>query len=146
MTRSSAVVIDAGVGILQVIADPLSDQVDARWNEWVREAVSVCAPRLWLNEATSVLYKIFKQNLVSEDRGREAFDALLDLNVELYEADTEACRQAFDWATRLNQYQAYDGFYLALAEQLDAPFWTTDRRLVNRARQIGVNWVFWVGE
>lgn len=146
MTRSSAVVIDAGVGIYQVIADPLSEKVDMRWANWIQQGVNVCAPRLWLNEVTSVLHKIYMQKLLSEERAREALDALFGLSIELYDTDSESCRQAFVWATRLGQYQAYDGFYIALAEKLDVPFWTTDQRLVNRAHQLNISWVHWIGE
>ena len=59
---------------------------------------------------------------------------------------SKLCERAFDWATRLNQLPVYDSFFLALAEKLDAEFWTADRRLVNGARQVGVEWVHWVGE
>ena len=145
MTESS-VVIDAGVGVSQVIADSLSEKVDARWSGWIQEGVRVCAPRLWLNETTSVVHKIFMQKLLGEERAMEALEALLGLSVELHDADAETCRQAFTWATRLAEYQAYDGFYLALAAKLDVPFWTTDQHLVNRAHQLGASWVFWVGE
>jgi predicted nucleic acid-binding protein len=146
MTESSAVVIDAAVGIFQVIADPLSDKVDACWTNWFQEGIRVCAPRFWLNESTSVLHKIFMQNLIGEERAREALAALLSLRVELFEADEAACRAAFNWASQLSQSQADHGVYLALAEKLDASFWTADHHLVNRARQIGVDWVNWIGE
>ena len=55
-------------------------------------------------------------------------------------------RIAFDWATRLRQKGAYDGFYLAAAEQLGAELWTADQALVNNALQVGVSWVRWMGE
>ena len=55
-------------------------------------------------------------------------------------------RSAFDWATRLRQKSAYDGFYLAAAEQLGIELWTADQALVNNARQVGANWVHWMGE
>lgn len=146
MTRSSAVVIDAGMGIFQVIADPFSERVDALWSDWIREGIIVCSPTLWRNETTSVLHKVFMQHLISEEKAVEALEVLSGLGVELHDADAETSRQAFTWATRLGQYQAYDGFYLALAEKLNAPFWTTDQRLVNRAHQLGITWVKWIGE
>jgi len=31
-------------------------------------------------------------------------------------------------------------------EQLGAPFWTVDRRLVNSASTLNLDWVHWVGE
>jgi predicted nucleic acid-binding protein len=140
------VVIDPGVGVFQVIPGPLSANVEQRWVGWIRDGVNVCAPRLWLNEVTSVLHKIYKQNLIREEKAVEALDVLLGLSVYLYEADPDSCRKAFAWANRLDQYQTYDGFYMALAEQLDAPFWTTDQRMVNRAHQLGISWVYWVGD
>jgi predicted nucleic acid-binding protein len=146
MIKSSVAVIDASIGIFQVVADPVSEKVDARWTSWARGGIQVCAPRLWLNETTSVLHKLFMQNQISEAMAQEALDALLGLKVELYDADEEMCRTASNWATHLNQYQAYDGFYLALAGRLEAPFWTSDKRLMNRAQQIGVDWVYWIGD
>jgi predicted nucleic acid-binding protein len=51
-----------------------------------------------------------------------------------------------DWASRLEQSKAYDGFYLAAAGQVGAELWTADQRLRNRARQLGVSWVHLIDE
>lgn len=144
--KSSAVVIDAGLGVLQVIADPRSGRAEMLWSRWIQDGLEVCAPRLWLHEATSALHKIYMQRIISDEIAQQGLEALLSLNVEFYDADPESCRVAFHWATRLNQYPAYDGYYLALAEKLNSAFWTTDQRLVNRVQQLGVSWVHWVGE
>lgn len=146
MPKSSTVVIDAGIGIFQVIDDPFSDLVANLWIGWIQDDLTVCAPTLWLNETTSILHKIYMQKLISEERSWEALEALLNLSIEFVTADTEMCRKAYQWASQLNQNQAYDSFYLALAEKLDAEFWTTDQRLVNRARQINIDWAHWIGE
>ena len=45
------------------------------------------------------------------------------------------------WGKRLAQSKAYDSFYLALAERMGEDLWTGDRRLFNRAQQLGVGWV-----
>jgi predicted nucleic acid-binding protein len=55
-------------------------------------------------------------------------------------------RAALEWAERLGQARAYDAQYLALAEQSSAELWTADEKLYNRARQLGISWVHWVGE
>jgi hypothetical protein len=47
---------------------------------------------------------------------------------------------------QLGQVRGNNGFYLALAQELAAPFHTGDKRLANRARQLGIDWVIWVGE
>lgn len=144
--KSSIVVIDAGVGVLQVIAAPLSGRAEMRWSRWIQDGVEVCAPRLWLYEATSALHKIYMQRIINEKIAQQALEALLGLNVAFYKADLETCRMASRWATRLNHHAAYDGYYLALAETINAAFWTTDQRLVNRGRQLGASWVHWIGE
>jgi predicted nucleic acid-binding protein len=144
--KSSAVVIDAGLGILQVIADPRSGEAENLWSRWIDEGLEVCAPSLWLHEATSVLHKIYMQHLIREESSQKALEALLSLDLTLYDPTPESCKAAYHWSTRLNQHSAYDGFYLVLAERLDCTFWTTDQRLANRARQLGVTWVHCLGE
>ncbi len=66
-----------------------------------------------------------------------------DLGVKQVEVSVRA---AFDWATRLRQKAAYDGFYLATAEHLGAELWTADHALVHNVQQIGISWVHWMGE
>jgi predicted nucleic acid-binding protein len=144
--KSSAVVIDAGLGVLQVIADPLSGRAEMLWSHWIQDGVEVCAPRLWLEESTSALHKIYMQRIVGDETAQQALEALLGLDITFFETDRETCLRAFHWATRLNQYAAYDGYYLALAEKLNAVFWSTDQRLVNRARQLSISWVHSISE
>jgi len=146
MPVSSTVVVDASTGIFEVIDSPLSVQVDLLWKEWAQEGVLVYVPHLWLNEVTSVVHKIFMQKLISEEKALLALDAVLALGVTVPEESLEDCRRAFNWATRLGQFAVHDCFYLALAEKLGTEFWTADERLANRAKQLGVNWVRWVGE
>lgn len=40
---------------------------------------------------------------------------------------------------------AYDRFYLALTENLGAPFWDSDQCLTNIASQVGIDWIDWMG-
>jgi predicted nucleic acid-binding protein len=70
---------------------------------------------------------------------------LLTASLGVQQVDVSV-RIAFDWATRLRQKAAYDGFYLAAAEQLGAELWTADQALVSNALQVGASWVHWMGE
>jgi predicted nucleic acid-binding protein len=134
-------VIDASTAITLVIENPLSDQVKTLWQGWVTEGRQVCAPGLWLNEVTSVIHKIAKLTPLDDDGAVRILEAVLALGVEVFPEDAALCRQAFEWATRLDQLAAYDGFYLALGEKLGGTFWSADQRLVNRAQQLGLSWV-----
>jgi predicted nucleic acid-binding protein len=80
------------------------------------------------------------------EQANTAIDDLFLLEVETQPLDISLCKAALEWATRLQQSRAYDAFYLALAERLQAEFWTADRRLANGAQQLGVKWVRWIGE
>jgi predicted nucleic acid-binding protein len=101
---------------------------------------------LWLAECISAIRLAVYTRSITAEEGEAAIEDLFVLQVEALPVDAALCRSAFAWAARLGQARAYVGFYLALAEQMRAEFWTADERLVNRARQAGVTWVHWVGE
>jgi len=146
MTEAKRIVIDANVGVLTVLDYPLSGAIAKRWGEWIDDAIEVYVPALWLNEVTSVIHKEQKLGAISEEEAVSALDTVLELDVECVTETPRLCRAAFKWATLLNHTAAYDGFYLALAEDLASPLWTGDRRLVRRAHQIDVPWVRFVGD
>ncbi|GMR22418.1 MAG: type II toxin-antitoxin system VapC family toxin [Acidobacteriota bacterium] len=146
MTEAKRIVIDANVGVLTVLDYPLSDAVAKRWHDWIEDAIEVYAPGLWLNEVTSVIHKEQKLGAISKEEAVAALDTVLELDVECVTETPRLCRAAFKWATLLNQTAAYDGFYLALAEDLVSSLWTGDRRLVRRAHQIDVPWVRFIGD
>ncbi len=66
---------------------------------------------------------------------------MLALRVELFPLTPDQARAAVAWAARLGQRRAYDGFYLALAEEVGAELWSADLRLVASVRQAGTPWV-----
>ncbi|MBI5304230.1 MAG: hypothetical protein HY868_19010 [Chloroflexi bacterium] len=62
------------------------------------------------------------------------------LGIQQIPPTLELHRQALEWANRIHQVVAYDAAYLALAESLDAEFWTTAARLAESARKAGAKW------
>ena len=145
MTPSSTLIIDANVALSLVLYYPNSDAINRLWVDWVQRNVEITAPQLWIYEVTSAIHKLFMLNQISRESAKAALEAILSLDVRLVEVDYNMCQSAYDWATRLNQLATYDSFYLALAERMDAEFWTSDRHLVNAVRQLGVGWVYLLG-
>jgi predicted nucleic acid-binding protein len=140
----SLVVIDANLAIYSVLNTPQSIQAAEAQAYFQRQQASLFAPLLWWFEVTSVIHRYFFDKLITASVAIEALDILFsDLAVEPVE---NLYRSAFDWASRLQQKAAYDGFYLAAAEHLGAELWTADQALGKRARQLGVSWVRWMGE
>ena len=141
---TSKAVIDANIGIYTVINTPHSAGAVKVMTYFQRQEISLFAPRLWWFEVTSVVHRYLFDRVITKNVADEALDILLaDLIIQPVE---NLYRSAFQWASRLGQKPAYDGFYLAAAESLGAEFWTADQPLVNRSRQIGLSWVRWMGE
>jgi predicted nucleic acid-binding protein len=113
---------------------------------WRRAEAELHAPSLWLAECASAIRRYVHRDMITPQEGLTAIDDLITLEVDVAPMTHAHCRAAYAWAERLGQSRAYDGFYLALAEELDGTFFTGDRRLANGARQLGLSWVQWIGE
>lgn len=87
------------------------------------------APHLLDLEVAQVLRRYERAGELSEARGREALDDLCAFRIERYPHHIFLRRV---WTLRQNA-TAYDACYLALAEALDAPLLTRDRRLARAA-------------
>lgn len=129
--------IDAGVAVKALVDNPDRDPC---WDllAVLAEAGRIVAPELWAYETTSAFTKMVRFEQLTD---REAEEAMADcdaLGVELVVADLGLRRRAFAWSRELDRASAYDGFYVALAERLDAELWTTDGKL---ARAAGEDWV-----
>ena len=83
------------------------------------------APHLIDLEVLQVLRRFVRASTLSEERAAKALDDFRDLPVVRY-AHTLLLGRV--WDLRQNT-TAYDGVYLALAEALDAPLFTVDKRL-----------------
>jgi predicted nucleic acid-binding protein len=83
------------------------------------------APHLLDLEVTQVLRRYERAGELSSRRAREALEDLAAFRIERYPHHLFLERV---WSLRANA-TAYDACYLALAEALDAPLLTMDRRL-----------------
>ena len=89
-------------------------------------AEQLAAPHLVMVEATNILRRrVLAGELSATDAGMAHHD-LVRLRVELFPYAPFAARV---WQLREN-VTAYDAWYVAVAERLDAPLATLDRRLM----------------
>ena len=139
-TRST-IVVDANLAVWAIL--PVVAPVDAvdLFAGWHRQGLRIVAPALWLAECASAVRRSVYAGAFSEEEGQTALEDLFALEVETLPLTLEQTRSAFEWAQRLRHAQAYDGFYLALAQELEAELRTGDRRLAHGARQAGAGWV-----
>ena len=114
-------VIDAGL----VVAALVDGGPDGVWAESSLSAGDLAAPHLMPVEVTNILRRAARAGDISDDIASLAHRDLLGLRVELFPYEPFAARV---WELRSNT-TAYDGWYVALAESLNAPLATLDRRL-----------------
>ena len=143
---NSAAVIDANIAIYALIATDQTKLALSLLEGFQSQRVGLYAPGLWVSEVTSGIHKYLHAKLIPSKIAEEALSDIFEIGVILLNETPALCKSASRWATRLSQMAVYDGFYLAVAEELDAPLWTADKRLVNSAKQIGVSWVYWLGD
>ena len=95
------------------------------WADQLLGTDHLTAPHLMPVEVANVLRRAAATGEISADAAALAHADLLDLRVELFPYEPYATRV---WELRDN-VTAYDGWYVALAESLDARLATLDRRL-----------------
>lgn len=116
------IVVDASAALEVLLRTPAAPAVETRLFD---PRQTLHAPHLLDVEVAQVLRRYALADEIDAQRCRTALDDLGDLPVHRYPHDVLLPRI---WALRAN-LTAYDAAYVALAEALDAPLLTRDRRL-----------------
>jgi predicted nucleic acid-binding protein len=120
------IVVDASALLELLLRTPTARAVEKRVFE-TRETLH--APHLLDVEVAQVIRRYAANGEIDSERGRTALADLADLTLYRYPHDFLLPRV---WDLR-NNLTAYDAVYVALAEALDAPLLTCDRRLAAAA-------------
>jgi predicted nucleic acid-binding protein len=139
--NKSLAILDSSVAIYTLIITEHTKPAFALVEQLIANEVALYAPRLWIFEVISGINKYRHTRQISLTETEKAVEKAYQLGVNLIDDTPELCKIALRWAERLGQMAAYDGFYLAAAESMDAPLWTGDRRLFNGAREAGADFV-----
>jgi predicted nucleic acid-binding protein len=120
-----SLVVDASV----VVAALVDDGPHGRWAETMLAREPLAAPHLMPVEVANILRRAAHAAEISEETASLAHADLLALRVELFPYEPVAERV---WALRGN-VTAYDAWYVAIAETIEAPLATLDLRLSRAA-------------
>lgn len=138
-------VVDANLAVNTALN--FSENLERFWERIHQEQITPCAPRLWMSETTSAVRAYLAGNQITANEAEHALHTIHALRVEFIDEDKSICLRALELAGLLGQSKAYDAFYLATAEKIEAEFWTADERLYNRCRDdLGLDWVHWINE
>jgi predicted nucleic acid-binding protein len=128
VTAASAAVFDASV-LVRSVTEP--EGIAAEWVARVRDGhVQGHTAELAFIEAANALLGYVRAGSLEPSDAVAVLEVLLMLPLRRHGA--ELATAAFSAAVEL-ELSAYDGSYVALAESLDAPLVTADRRLAQAA-------------
>ena len=116
------IVLDASALVEVILRTPIGSAIEQRI---VASAETLHAPHLIDIETTHVLRRYVAKGSIDAKRGREAIDDVASLSLRRY---GHAGLLPRVWEMR-NNLTAYDAVYVALAQVLNAPLLTCDRRL-----------------
>lgn len=119
------IVIDASALLEVLVGTPAKQIVGER----IEESGSLHAPYLIDIEAAQVIRRLAIANRIAPEHGQMALERLVNLRLSRHPHDHLLSRV---WELR-NNLAAYDAIYVALAEFLNAPLLTRDRRMANAA-------------
>jgi predicted nucleic acid-binding protein len=118
------IVVDASAVVETLLRLPTADKVDA----WILDSgETMHAPHLLDAEVMHAMRRFDAVGKLDRDRARIALGGLIGLPIRRYPHRHLLPRV---WELR-HALTAYDAVYVALAEVLDAPLLTRDRRLAN---------------
>jgi predicted nucleic acid-binding protein len=116
------IVVDASALLEVLLRTPAAEAVESRLFD---SRQTLHAPHLLDVEIAQVVRRYAANGEIDQERGRAALADLADWPLRRYPHDFLLSRV---WDLR-NNLTAYDAVYVALAEALDAPLLTRDRRL-----------------
>jgi predicted nucleic acid-binding protein len=134
-----ATILDANVAVRAVLEE--DERAIQAFDGWAGAGRQLLAPDLWLPEAVSAIRRAVWAGIETVDSSVGVLADLFALPVTLVPTDRDLASSALRWAEQLGQSRAYDALYLAVAERFEAPLVTADIHLLNRCRQLGIDFV-----
>ena len=139
------VVIDANLALALILPLPYSRPAARQFERWKRARIALHAPALWGYEVVSGLRKAVSDRAISPESVQDGLGSMWGLNVVQVPQTPGLAAASLRWAERLGRRVAYDAAYVALAEYLNAEFWTADGSLGRNMQQQGIAWANWIG-
>ena len=130
---NSRVCVDSNLVLKLAVDEEDSEIVRSQWERWIRGRTQLVAPELLWCELTSALRQKVIRGVITDAEAKDALSRLLSFQPLMTSVRGEH-QAALDLAIRHDRPQAYDSHYLAVAEALDCPLWTADRRLYNAVK------------
>jgi predicted nucleic acid-binding protein len=133
-------IVDASVILSAFFPDEAQGQAQALVRDHVMGRVELAAPALLLYEVTNAVVQARRRGRITEEQAQHVLTSFEGLGIPFRQVTWQ---QMLPLAVHYDR-SAYDAAYLALAEAIDQPLVTGDRRLYNAVHQ-DLDWVQWIG-
>lgn len=128
--KNKSIVIDASVIAKWLLPDEQDFTAKLIKDEFAKRAISICIPALIFYEVNNLLKSAVLSKRVKSKEAAQVYEAFLDLDFYVYWSK-QLLKNTLKLAVKLN-ISSYDAAYMALAENLQIPFYTADKRLVGQ--------------
>lgn len=126
----STLILDASVAMKWFVDEEWSDAAEALRIGVHNSGGTFTCPPHFRGEVTNALYQLLRRGLLSSEEAVAAITRFAAIEFIVF-SDPNLYESAFALARRYQLATIYDALYLAVAQELQVPLWTDDRRLLN---------------
>ena len=141
--------VDASVALKWIFPEEYSAESTALYANAISRGERLIAPALIAMEFANVVRKKTLREGLDEPAALAALDSFEQVPIQAPglpgRGSPSLHHHALALSIRFNLPAVYDAYYLALAELNSCPFWTADRRLVDRLGA-GFPLIRWIGD
>lgn len=135
-------IIDASVVLSGFFPDEEGQaEAQALIRAHVQQEVELLGPALPTNEVVNAILQAVRRDRIDLEKGQEILTAFQGLGIPVADVPWDRVLEL----ARTYDRSAYDGAYLAFAEQTRSRLITGDRHLYNAVRD-HLPWVLWIGQ
>ena len=128
------VVADANVLVKWFVEEEYTEQALNLRADHIAGCVEIVAPAHALLEVADALRKYAARGILAASDVVEAVETLLGFGIEFAAIDRQGVLEAVKYSLERG-VTAYDAYYIVLAHRLGAPFYTADRKLLDRVKE-----------
>lgn len=115
----------------------LSDEDDAAFalqikEDFIQKRISISLPTFAMYEINNLLRSAVHRQRINTQLAKKAYKGFLELDFTFYSSE-ELLQDTLEKALVFG-ISSYDASYIALSENLQMPFYTADRKLVEKAK------------
>jgi predicted nucleic acid-binding protein len=130
---SSQICIDASVALQWILPSPQSQTADSLLQKWDDADIQIISAPLLDIDTTAIIRKLMQMKLLLPQQGEQAFQIYRQMGIDIV-SHPALTQTAWDLIGKYDQAHISDLHYLALAELVDADFWTANRHLFSNLK------------